>query len=42
MGGGADDRQGNFLSWHRYFTWAYEQTLRNEVSIFVSAQCNHN
>jgi tyrosinase len=21
---------GNFLSWHRYFTWAYEQTLRNE------------
>lgn len=21
---------GNFLSWHRYFTWQYEQTLRNE------------
>ncbi|KAG4436158.1 hypothetical protein IFR05_008362 [Cadophora sp. M221] len=21
---------GNFLSWHRYYTWAYEQTLRNE------------
>src|SRR4051812_17043460 len=21
---------GNFLAWHRYFTWAYEQTLRNE------------
>jgi len=21
---------GNFLPWHRYFTWAYEQTLRNE------------
>ncbi|KAK8074628.1 Di-copper centre-containing protein [Apiospora hydei] len=21
---------GNFLSWHRYFTWAYEQALRNE------------
>ncbi|KAF2032838.1 Di-copper centre-containing protein [Setomelanomma holmii] len=21
---------GNFLSWHRYFTWAYEQILRNE------------
>lgn len=21
---------GNFLSWHRYFTWAYEQVLRNE------------
>ncbi|MCJ1445378.1 MAG: hypothetical protein MMC23_005883 [Stictis urceolatum] len=20
----------NFLSWHRYFTWAYEQALRNE------------
>ncbi|KAH8880978.1 tyrosinase [Thozetella sp. PMI_491] len=20
----------NFLSWHRYFTWTYEQTLRNE------------
>jgi tyrosinase len=22
--------QGNFLSWHRYFTWAYEQALKNE------------
>ncbi|KAF2112630.1 hypothetical protein BDV96DRAFT_648882 [Lophiotrema nucula] len=21
---------GNFLSWHRYFTWAYEQALRTE------------
>ncbi|KAH7125506.1 hypothetical protein B0J11DRAFT_308009 [Dendryphion nanum] len=21
---------GNFLSWHRYYTWAYEQTLRTE------------
>lgn len=21
---------GVFLTWHRYFTWAYEQTLRNE------------
>ncbi|KAI1337879.1 Di-copper centre-containing protein [Xylariaceae sp. FL0016] len=21
---------GNFLSWHRYFTWAYENALRNE------------
>ncbi|KAF2469140.1 Di-copper centre-containing protein [Lindgomyces ingoldianus] len=21
---------GNFLVWHRYFTWAYEQALRNE------------
>ncbi|KAJ4363968.1 hypothetical protein N0V83_009422 [Neocucurbitaria cava] len=21
---------GNFLSWHRYFTWAYETVLRNE------------
>ncbi|KAL4780099.1 hypothetical protein BJX76DRAFT_339144 [Aspergillus varians] len=21
---------GNFLTWHRYFTWAYEQALRNE------------
>ncbi|KAH9882065.1 hypothetical protein J1614_001237 [Plenodomus biglobosus] len=21
---------GNFLAWHRYFTYAYEQTLRNE------------
>ncbi|KAK8016566.1 hypothetical protein PG993_014755 [Apiospora rasikravindrae] len=21
---------GSFLSWHRYFTWAYEQALRNE------------
>ncbi|KAH7095915.1 common central domain of tyrosinase-domain-containing protein [Paraphoma chrysanthemicola] len=25
-----DDIQGNFLSWHRYYMWAYEQTLRNE------------
>ncbi|CBX97525.1 hypothetical protein IAQ61_007066 [Plenodomus lingam] len=21
---------GNFLSWHRYYTWAFEQMLRNE------------
>ncbi|OAL45941.1 Di-copper centre-containing protein [Pyrenochaeta sp. DS3sAY3a] len=21
---------GNFLTWHRYYTWAYEQVLRNE------------
>ncbi|KAF1917038.1 hypothetical protein BDU57DRAFT_557120 [Ampelomyces quisqualis] len=21
---------GNFLSWHRYYVWAYEQALRNE------------
>ncbi|KAL2210125.1 Di-copper centre-containing protein [Sarocladium strictum] len=21
---------GNFLTWHRYFVWTYEQTLRNE------------
>ncbi|KAG9230340.1 hypothetical protein BJ875DRAFT_158608 [Amylocarpus encephaloides] len=21
---------GSFLSWHRYYTWAYEQALRNE------------
>ncbi|PQE10613.1 hypothetical protein CJF32_00009729 [Rutstroemia sp. NJR-2017a WRK4] len=21
---------GSFLGWHRYFTWTYEQTLRNE------------
>ncbi|KAF2715515.1 Di-copper centre-containing protein [Pleomassaria siparia CBS 279.74] len=21
---------GNFLSWHRYYTWAYEQSLKNE------------
>lgn len=21
---------GNFLPWHRWFTYAYEQTLRNE------------
>ncbi|KAK5130556.1 hypothetical protein LTR08_001936 [Meristemomyces frigidus] len=21
---------GNFLTWHRYFTWTYEQALRNE------------
>lgn len=22
--------QGNFLTWHRYFTWAYENALRKE------------
>lgn len=22
--------QGNFLTWHRYFTWAYQQALRDE------------
>ncbi|TAQ86943.1 hypothetical protein B7494_g4741 [Chlorociboria aeruginascens] len=22
--------KGNFLSWHRYYTWSYEQALRNE------------
>lgn len=22
--------QANFLAWHRYFIWAYEQLLRNE------------
>lgn len=21
---------GNFLSWHRYYTWVYEEALRNE------------
>ena len=21
---------GNFLSWHRYYTWLYEEALRNE------------
>lgn len=21
---------GNFLTWHRYFTWLYEEALRNE------------
>ena len=21
---------GNFLTWHRYFTWTYEQVLKNE------------
>ncbi|EDU42342.1 conserved hypothetical protein [Pyrenophora tritici-repentis Pt-1C-BFP] len=26
----ADIHKGNFLSWHRYFMWAWEQTLRNE------------
>lgn len=23
---------GNFLTWHRYFLWAYEEALRNECS----------
>lgn len=23
-------KQGNFLTWHRYYTWAFEQALRNE------------
>lgn len=22
--------QGNFASWHRYYTWAFEEALRNE------------
>ena len=21
---------GNFLTWHRYFVWTYEQVLKNE------------
>jgi tyrosinase len=25
-----DHLQGNFLAWHRYYIWAYEQALRNE------------
>ena len=25
-----DRHKGNFLTWHRYFTWAYEQALRDE------------
>jgi hypothetical protein len=26
----ADHVQGNFLGWHRYYMWAYEEALRNE------------
>jgi tyrosinase len=26
----SDQNQGTFLAWHRYFTWQYEQALRNE------------
>lgn len=26
----SDTDQGNFLSWHRYYTFAYEQALRKE------------
>ena len=26
----ANTAKGNFLTWHRYFTWQYEQALRNE------------
>lgn len=26
----ANTTQGNFLSWHRYFTWTYEHALREE------------
>jgi len=26
----ADRLQGNFLSWHRYFTWTWEHALRQE------------
>lgn len=22
--------QGNFLTWHRYYVWAYEYALQNE------------
>ncbi len=25
-----DDDKGNFLTWHRYFTYAYETALRKE------------
>lgn len=24
------EEKGNFLTWHRYFIWTFEQTLRNE------------
>lgn len=27
----------NFLGWHRYFTWSYEQALRNECG-YTGAQ----
>lgn len=30
----ADIGEGNFLSWHRYFTWSYEQALK--------AECGYN
>ncbi|KAJ9627665.1 hypothetical protein H2203_002877 [Taxawa tesnikishii (nom. ined.)] len=32
---------GNFLSWHRYFTWTYEQALRNECG-YRGYQPYHN
>ncbi|KAF2226261.1 hypothetical protein BDZ85DRAFT_48082 [Elsinoe ampelina] len=25
-------KTGNFLTWHRYYTWAFEQALRNECN----------
>ena len=28
---------GNFLSWHRYYIWGYEQALRNECG-YTGAQ----
>ncbi|KAF2848580.1 Di-copper centre-containing protein [Plenodomus tracheiphilus IPT5] len=32
---------GNFLTWHRYFTWAYEQVLRTECG-FTGTQPYYN
>lgn len=26
----ANSLQGNFLSWHRYYTWAFERVLQTE------------
>ena len=25
-----DPHQGSFLSWHRYYTWAFERVLQTE------------
>lgn len=31
----------NFLSWHRYFTWLYEEALRNECGYTGTQPVSH-
>lgn len=32
---------GNFLSWHRYFTWLYEEALREECGYTGTQPVSH-